>query len=357
MISSKYAPIYEFTRGQTVESIHFGAVVVVDITGRVVASYGDPSVVTFLRSTAKPFQVMPFLMHNGQAVYQLTDQEIALMCASHSGTDEHVTVIQSIQEKTGVYESDLLCGTHFPYDESTANALREQKLQPGSNRHNCSGKHTGMLAYARMLPASELPYIDLSHPLQVEILENFSVLCGLPVEEVQTGIDGCSAPNFAVPLYNAALAFARLCDPEDGDVGPENRITACKNVVRAMSTYPRMVAGHGRFDTRLMELGQGKLVSKAGAEGYQGMGLLPGALGPGSPALGIAIKVADGDARSKVRCAVAIEVLRQLGALDNLALSELSELGPSLSVTNWRKIEVGKGYPTFDLGLERKQQT
>ncbi len=349
MRSSPYVPVFEFTRGQTVESIHFGAIVVVDVNGQLVASHGDATAVTFLRSTAKPFQVMPFLMQNGHKVFHLTDQEIAIMCASHSGTDHHMSVVNEIQRKTGVSESDLLCGTHFPYDSATANNLREHKQQPTPNRHNCSGKHTGMLAYTRMMPETDLPYIELSHPLQLEILDNFAYMCNLPVEEVKTGIDGCSAPNFAAPLRNAALAIARLCDPQEGKVGPAERVTACRNVVRAMISYPDMVGGPGRFDTRLMEVGKGKIISKAGAEGYQGIGLLPGALGVGSPALGIAIKISDGDARSKVRSAVSIEVLRQLKAITDQELVELSDMGPSIKVTNWRKIEVGKGYPIFDL--------
>lgn len=353
MSSSPYVPVFEFTRGQTVESIHFGAIAVVNVNGLLVASYGDPKAVTYLRSTAKPFQVMPFLMHNGREVFHLTDQEIAIMCASHSGTDLHMSVVNEIQRKTGVSEADLLCGTHFPYDPATANNLRELKQEPTPNRHNCSGKHTGMLAYTRMMPETNLSYIELSHPLQLEILDNFAYMCSIPVEEVKTGIDGCSAPNFAVPLEQAALAIARLCDPQEGKVGPDKRVKACKDVVRAMISYPDMVGGPGRFDTRLMELGKGKIVSKAGAEGYQGIGLLPGALGAGSPALGIAIKISDGDARSKVRSAVAIEVLRQLKVITDQELLELSDKGPSIKVTNWRKIEVGKGYPTFDLTTGR----
>ena len=220
MNSSYYSPIYEFTRGKTVELIHFGAVAVVDVKGNLIASYGDPNVVTFLRSTAKPFQVMPFIMHEGQKAFHLTDREIAIMCASHSGTDEHVSVVRGIQQKIGISEEELLCGTHYPYHGPTASRLRERKEQPTPNRHNCSGKHTGMLAYGRMLSKTDLPYIDITHPMQLEILENFAQMCNLPVEDVKTGIDGCSAPNFAVPLQNAALAFARLCDPAAGEVIP-----------------------------------------------------------------------------------------------------------------------------------------
>lgn len=348
-MSSPYQPVYEFTRGQTVESIHYGAIAIVDVSGKLVASYGDASVVTFLRSTAKPFQVMPFLIHDGQNVFDLTDREIAIMCASHSGTDEHVAVVQAIQEKAGISESELLCGTHFPYDAATAKRLREQKEEPSPNRHNCSGKHSGMLAFTRLLSEQSETYIDINHPIQKEIVENFAEMCNLSVEEVQMGIDGCSAPNFAAPIYHSALAFARLCDPVNGKVSTEKRISACRTVVRAMIANPDMVAGPGRFDTRLMELSKGKIVSKAGAEGFQGIGLLPGALDEGSPAFGIAIKISDGDARGTVRSAVALEVLWQLGMLAEADLEGLGDIGPRLKVFNWRKIEVGQGYPVFDL--------
>ena len=116
-----------------------------------------------------------------------------------------------------------------------------------------------------------------------------------------------------------------------------------------MTSYPDMVGGPGRFDTRLMEIAQGKIVCKAGAEGYQGLGLMPGVLKSDAPAIGITLKIADGDARNQARTAVALEVLRQLGVLSAEQLATLSDIGPELKVLNWRNIEVGKGYPTFEL--------
>jgi L-asparaginase II len=355
MSKTQYSPIYEFTRGTIVESIHFGSVAVVDVYGKLVAWYGDPKAVTFLRSTAKPFQALPFIQHGGQNVYHLSQREVALICASHSGTDEHVAVVQQIQMKTGVTEADLLCGVHTPSHEPTAEAMRERKEQPTPNRHNCSGKHTGMLAYTRMLDLSEhldaggLDYIDPQHPIQREILSTFAEMCDLLPDQVSKGIDGCSAPNFAVPLRNAALAYARLCDPETGGVSPTERASACRKITSAMMANPDMVGGPGRFDTRLMEVGQGRIVAKGGAEGYQGVGLMPGALGPGSPALGIALKISDGDLKSRARPAVTLEVLRQLGALSSSELGLLSEFGPAAPVHNWRKIVVGRARPSFEL--------
>lgn len=346
-----YLPVFELERGHTVESIHAGAIAVVDVSGRLIASYGDPEVITFLRSSAKPFQILPFLEHGGKAFYDFSDREVAVMCASHSGTDQHVAVIQGIQTKAGLTEADLMCGVHIPGDDATAEALHERHELPTPYRHNCSGKHTGMLAYAQMSQRKfdDLPYISPQHPIQQEILSTFAEMAGMAPEQIALGVDGCSAPNFAVPLRNAAFAYARLCDPEAGNVLPPTRAAACHQVTAAMQSNPDMVAGPGKFDTRLMETTGGKLVSKGGAEGYQGIGLMPGALGPGSAAVGIAFKIADGDERGKIRSAVALEVLRQLGVLTADELDSLANFGPQFCVYNWRKILVGEGRPAFDL--------
>ena len=351
MHTSTYNPVYEFARGETVESVHNGAIAVVDVHGNLIAWYGAPDSVTFLRSTAKPFQALPFIERGGLETYHLSSREIAVMCASHSGTDEHVDTVRAIQAKTGVEESELLCGVHDPFHKPTAMALLERKERPTSNRHNCSGKHTGMLAFVGMGEqfAADLPYIDPAHPLQEEILRTFAEMCDLPVERVRVGIDGCSAPNFAVPLRNVALAYARLCDPDAGGVASGERAAACRTIVSAMTSNPDMVGGPGRFDTRLMQVTQGRLVAKGGAEGYQGLGLMPGALGPESPAMGIALKIGDGDARNKVHAAVAVEVLRLMDVLSGDELEALSEFGPRLPVHNWRKVVVGQAYPTFEL--------
>src|SRR4030066_318536 len=162
--NSIYQPIFQLSRGDIVESVHFGASAVVESSGRLAAWYGNPGLVTFTRSSAKPFQALPFLEKGGMHIYGLTLQEVALICASHSGTDEHLAVVKSIQAKTGVYESDLLCGVHAPYDRTTAEALKVRGEAYTPNRHNCSGKHTGMLAYSHMLgiplAPDNLAYID-----------------------------------------------------------------------------------------------------------------------------------------------------------------------------------------------------
>lgn len=346
MSSPGYLPLLKFDRGGVLESLHHGAIAVVDSTGSRLAHYADWRTVTFLRSTAKPLQALPFLEAGGQEVFDLDQSAIAVMCASHWGTDEHVQAVRQFQARVGVQEAELMCGVHAPLHGPTVEEMRRRGEEPSPNRHNCSGKHTGMLAFAKMKQWPTSNYLSGDHPVQEHILDEVAAMCDLPREAVGLGIDGCSAPNYAVPLYNAALAFARLCDP---GTGPEPRVAACQRVTRSMQARPDLVGGPASFDTRLMEVAGDRLVAKVGAEGYQGIGLMPGALASSSSGVGIALKIADGDARKMAVSAVALEVLRQLGALTNGELAELSEFGPERPVHNWRRIEVGRSAPCFTL--------
>lgn len=346
MHTNNYLPIFELKRGDAVESIHFGAIAIVNSLGKLVASYGSPDTISFLRSSAKPFQALPFIEAGGHKHWAFSGPEISIICASHSGTDQHFSVLSSIQSKIGVTQDDLLCGVHPPVDEATRQALLDRGESPTPNRHNCSGKHTGMLAHAKFIHAPIDDYIDVDHPIQKRILDTFSEMCDIEIQKIALGIDGCSAPVFAIPLKNAALGYARLCDPHDLS---SKRAAACRTITSSMMGFPDMVAGPGKFDTRLMEVAKGKVISKGGAEGYQQVGIMPGVLGPDSPGLGIALKISDGDARSRARPAVILEILRQLGVITEPELGKLSEFGPKFPTKNWREIFVGEAYPTFEL--------
>lgn len=345
-MTNPYQPVFEVTRGQIVESIHFGAAAVVNSHGHLLASLGDPQLVTFLRSSAKPFQALPFIERGGHTHFGLTPREIAIMCSSHSGTDEQVEVIKGMQAKIGVKVDDLMCGFHYPFHEASADAMIARGELPTPYRHNCSGKHTGMLAYAKLRGAPLENYVDFHHPVQESILQTFAEMCDLPVDKVELGIDGCSAPNFAVPLFNAAYGLARLCDPFE--LSPE-RAAACRTISSAMMANPDMVGGPGRFDTALMQAGKGLILVKGGAEGYQSVGLLPGALGPDSPGIGIAIKISDGDPSDRARNGVALAILEWLGALDSDQLTQMAAFGPQTQLQNFRKLNVGLSRTTFSL--------
>ena len=341
-----YLPLLELTRGGIVESIHHGALAVADAQGRLVASFGDPRAVTFLRSSAKPFQALPLVETGAAEAFGLTPREIALACASHKGLDMHAEALSVMQHKIGVTEGDLLCGVHPLEDAETAARLHREGRAPTPNRHNCSGKHTGMLAQAqhRSLPLAD--YVNPRHGIQQTILQTFAEMSALRVDEVVVGVDGCSAPNFAVPLVNAATAFARLAGPSSLSAP---RAAALKTIFSAMTSHPEMVRGPKGFDTELMRVRPGVIVSKGGAEGYQGLGLAAGALGPGSPALGVALKIADGAGRGTYP--VALEVLRQLGALGEAELKALEGFGfgPRLPLMNWRGLVVGEARTCFEL--------
>jgi L-asparaginase II len=343
---SDYAPVYEHTRGETVESVQFGAVAAVDLHGQLIAYCGNPQAITFLRSSAKPFQVLPFLEAGGQHAYNLSLEEVAIMCASHAGTDRHVAIVEALQAKVGIKEGDLMCGVHPPPDQDTAAALDRRGEKPTPNRHNCSGKHSGMLAFAKMRDWPLEDYINNDHPVQRQILRTFAEMMDLAEDEIRLGIDGCSAPNFAIPLYHAALGYARLADPQ---VFSPERAAACRLITQAMQTHPELVSGPGRFDSQLMRASGGKLVAKGGAAGYYGLGLLPSALGADSLAVGVALKISDGDARRKARPAVVLEVLRQLNALEDAELKALETFGPCDSLENWRKVNIGSSRPCFRL--------
>ena len=354
-MDNTFQPIIELTRGRIIESAHFGSFAVVDSHGKLLASHGDPHTIAFLRSSAKPFQALPFVERGGIEFFGLTDQELSLACASHEGSDEHVRVARSIQAKAGVEEHHLQCGAHMPGDVSAYKRLIKNDEAPTPIRNNCSGKHSAMLAHAKMRDLPLDTYLDNNHPIQQDILASFADMCLIPLNQVEIGIDGCSAPNFAVPLVHSALAFARLCDPHEL---LETRANACRKITTAMTTHPEMISSPDEFDCRLMRVGAGKIVCKRGAEGFQSIGLLPGAIRADSPGIGIAIKIMEGDlgqrrldlsGYSRVRPAVTLEILKQLGALNDAQLGELAEFGPVKPVTNHRGIVVGESRPVFSL--------
>jgi L-asparaginase II len=345
MPQNSFQPMIEVTRGSMVECIHFGSLAIVDANGKLVASYGNPQTVTFLRSSCKPFQALPFIEMGGAETYELTDQEVALMCSSHSGTDEHVRVVKEMQRKIGVSEKDLMCGVHTPMHAGTAAELAARGEKPTPNRNNCSGKHTGMLAHALMRHVTIENYIDLNHPIQQIILKTVSELFDLPSEQIGVGIDGCSVPTFAVPIQQAALAYARLGDPSRLS---ESRAKAVRRITHAMMTHSDMVGGPGRFDTQLMTATEGAILTKSGAEGFQAVSIMPGVLGPGSPALGVALKISDGDQADRAKATAVVEVLRQLGALTPKQYQKLTEF-ETRPIYNLRQLTVGEIRPAFDI--------
>lgn len=346
-------PIFELTRGEVVEAVHRGSIVVVASDGFLLRSHGNPYTVAFLRSSAKPFQVLPFVENGGVEHYRYTPAELALSCASHETSQMHLDAVCALQQKTGIEEAQLQCGPHLPGDAEKLREVVQKNIVPTPNFNNCSGKHTSMLAFAKMRGYSLEDYLSLAHPIQREILKALAGMCDMPEEKIQTGVDGCSAPNFAMPLFNAALGMARLCDPRDLDA---KRATACKKIVAGMTTHPEMVSNFGEFDCELMKIAKGKIVTKRGAEGYQIIGVMPGVVH--ERGVGVAFKVEDGDkslmgndlkTQTRVRPPATLEILRQLGALSEAQMKSLSMFGPEKILKNYAGLVTGKMHPVFDL--------
>ena len=333
-------------RGETVESIHRGHLIVVSGAGETIARFGNPETVTFWRSSAKPFQTLPFLLSGAASHFNFTEQEIALACGSHSGEDFHVETAEKMLAKAGFSESDLRCGAHVPFDEKTAEQMIRAGEKPTQLHNNCSGKHAAMLALAKYIGADTQTYEQLQNPVQQKILETISVFTEVPESRIKIGIDGCALPNFAIPLSAMALAFAKLIFPPQNF--SEELREACRQIVSAMMNFPEMIGGSRRLDTLIMQAAPGKIISKVGAEGVYLAGILPNQRW--KTGLAIAFKVEDGDDQ-RARPVVAIDLLRRLGTLDASDDEKLGEYSPII-LKNRRGDAVGKIVPDFDLKIK-----
>ena len=305
------APLVHILRGGALESAHRGHVAVVDGNGRLLAWAGDPDVLTFPRSTFKPYQAVPVVESGALERAGLDPDALALMAGSHGGTDRHAALAAEILSRAGLDASALRCGSHTPYDEPTAERLRSRGEEPGPLRHNCSGKHAGMLLLAHTIGAPTETYVDPKHPVQRRIFDRFTELTGHSFPDATPAVDGCSAPAPRLPLRALAHAFALLATGTDAAGNPAPALARIRD---AMTAHPELVAGEGRIDTVLMRAAPG-LVSKAGAEAVH-------ATGSASRGIGIAVKIEDGSRRALGPAVVS--VLDALGLLDAPALAALS---------------------------------
>ena len=320
-------PLVRVMRGGRVESIHRGHVAVVDASGRLLAWAGEPRLLVFPRSSYKPFQTIPLVESGAWDRSGLGDEALALVAGSHSGTDRHAEVARSILRAAVADESALRCGSHPPYDDATAAALRARGETPAPIRHNCSGKHAGMLLLARHLGAPLESYVDPQHPVQRQIFERFAGLMGEPWVDPELAIDGCSAPTPRMPLATLAQAFALLATARDA-AGAD--VPALARIRDAMRRHPEMVAGEGRLDTLLMRALPGA-VSKAGAEGVHVTGIP-------DRGIGIAVKIEDGTRRALGPAVTsALEAFGLIGATEKAALAQ--HAGDRLR--NFAGLEVG----------------
>ncbi|MVO99248.1 asparaginase [Paenibacillus lutrae] len=334
--SASSAVIARVDRGPITESIHRGHIAVVNNEGRLLHSLGDPQAVTFARSTAKLIQALPVLESGAASDFGLSDQEIALICASHNGEPAHVQTARSLLAKAGADPGDLQCGAHFPFHRPTAKRMKEEGEAPTPLHNNCSGKHAGMLTLAAKLGQSADNYMSPDHPVQREMLLAVADMAGLAPEDIPLGTDGCGVPVFGLAIDRLALAYARLGKPYGL---PAARTEACGRIIGAIRREPAYLAGEDRFDTQLIEATGGRIIGKMGAEGLF-------ALTVPEESLGLVLKIEDGAQRA-LYCAV-LEALNQLGLLRPSELKALAAFREP-KVTNWRGTEVGVIRPDFRL--------
>lgn len=329
--------LLNLTRGNIPESIHRGDIVVVDNNGKYIAVYGDAHKFTFMRSSAKPFQAMEVILSGAYNDYQFTDKEISIMCASHYGEEFHVYSVKSILSKIGLEEKDLLCGNSTSLSSSYALELASKNINPRQFFNDCSGKHSGMLSVCKYLNYSINDYLNINHPLQLKIKKNFAEYTEFDENKIVVGIDGCSAPVFALPLYNMALAYAKLCTiPSD----MSDEFVNASNIIRkAMISAPEMLAGTNGFCTELIKISNGKLIGKLGAEGVYCVGAV-------DKNIGFAVKIEDGNVRALDT--VVTSVIEQLGLLEKTELDNLKNY-VSWQIKNDVGTIIGEYNPVFKL--------
>ena len=299
--------VVEIWRGDVVESRHRVHAVVAHAERGVVASCGNPTLTSFVRSAIKMFQALPLVEDNVTIALPLSPEELALCTASHNGERFHVDAARRILMKSGVTEDALACGPHEPLHPLAAATLTAAGLMPTRIHNNCSGKHAGMLALSRHHHWPLAGYHESSHPVQQRVLRTLATWTDVTESAIQLAVDGCGLPTFALPLTAVALACARFAAADAS--------SPAGTIVDAMSQYPEYVAGTGRLCTALMRAARPhRLFAKVGAEGYYCAGV---------PALrlGVALKVEDGAKRASEPA-----LLTALHAVDAITAADVEEL-------------------------------
>src|SRR5665213_2658627 len=267
--------LVEVTRGDSVESIHRGAIVVVDTEGKRRFAIGDVEARVYPRSAVKAIQALPLVESGAADRYGFGNPELALACSSHNAEPRHVATARKMLAAAGRSEADLECGGHAPMDKAAADALVRAGQKPGRIHDNCSGKHSGFICLACALGADPEGYVRPGHPAQREIAAALAATTGADLGE--PAVDGCSIPAYAIPLDKLALAFARLVTGEGLAPG---RAAAARHLIDSCTAEPFMIAGTGRFDTEALTLFGRRLFIKSGAEGVYCAGFPDLRLGP-----------------------------------------------------------------------------
>lgn len=321
--------LVEQTRGGYVENRHRGAFVVCDANGDVIAAAGDIERPVFPRSAIKSIQALAMFTSGAVEQFGITNEELALACASHHGEDIHVAGVTEFLHHVGMEPGDLECGAHAPTNAAAREALRAKGESPTPLHNNCSGKHSGMLSVARALGAASAGYVEREHAVQRQVRRMIEVVVGDELSIDRCGIDGCSIPTWAAPLHAFARGFARMAS---GTGLPAELGLAAKRIFDAATAHPQLVAGTGHFDTLVMQAFGGRVMQKGGAEGVQ-----CGAIR--DRGWGYALKIDDGNMAASVTATA--ELLAALAAPDQGQRDVLARFSRQ-SIRNVRNLEVGE---------------
>ncbi|MBS7806735.1 asparaginase [Variovorax sp. PCZ-1] len=331
----KFIPLIEYTRGDLSEIVHSGAIAVVNAQGLLLRNAGDAQALSFTRSTIKPFQALPFLQGGGLKHFGFDQKQTALLCASHNGEDMHVAQVDEMLRKVGQPTKALLCGCHVPLRFSYGGLGAPEGLQFDERHNNCSGKHTGFLGYCVQHGHSLSNYLAPEHPLQQAIFKSVMQATKADTTQLIAGTDGCSAPNYAMPLHNLAYGFARLASGEaDSELGESFSILR-----DAFVAHPEMISGTARNDLAFTQAGRGDWITKIGADGVQVIASI-------SRREAIAIKMISGNMPALY--AAAVIAMDQVGWLDAQQREALKAWAPQ-PLLNVRGIQTGEIRAVFTL--------
>ena len=331
----KFIPLIEHMRGSLPEIVHPGAIAVVNASGQLIRSAGDAQALSFTRSTLKPFQALPFLQSGGLKHFGFTQKQTALLCASHNGEDMHVAQVDDMLRKVGQPYQALHCGCHVPLRFSYGGLTAPEGLQFDERHNNCSGKHAGFLGYCVQHGHGLANYLAPEHPLQRAIYSSVLQATRAEPEQLVAGVDGCSAPNYAMPLAKLAFAFARLASGSaDAELGEPFALLR-----DAMVQHPEMISGTARNDLAFTQVGRGDWITKIGADGVQVIASV-------SRQEAVAIKVISG--HMPALYAAAVVALDQLGWLDAQQREALKPWAPQPTL-NARGVQTGEVRAVFRL--------
>lgn len=327
--------ILEVIRGNLVENIHRGDIAIVGHNNKEITGIGNPGKITYWRSSAKPFQVLPVILSGAAEKYNFTDKELAVMSASHSGQRLHIELVNSILKKINLKKEALKCGTHPPFHKPTRKDLQKRGEKPKKIHNACSGKHAAQLALCQYYDWDLENYFEADHPVQKKIIKVISEVTEYPLNKIEIGVDGCGVPVFGMPLKNMALAYYYLIDRKSM---PSKYREASTQIFEAIINNPEVVAGTNRFDTDLMKATNKKIIAKAGADGVFCLGIKDKG--------GISLKIEDGDMKSIFP--VIVELLSKLNILSEEELKELSYYHKPV-VKDHRGEIVGKYVPRINI--------